>query len=222
MSGDAGTSKTGKVMRYYSCMTRKLNKSCSKKAVRKDVLEKIVVDTTVKILSEPKNIDLLVEKLFLAHESKLADRSVLNLLEEERKSIQTALDNVFKAVEQGLYTSSTKKRIEELEANLEVVEGKILVQKSKTKSAITPADIRKFIAKVLKKEPLPMIRSLVKEIKLFEDRIEVYYNYIDKKGPDDLEHQVFSLYSEEFDINTSEYALSHNLPAWILKMEMLF
>lgn len=222
MSGDAGTSKTGRVVRYYSCMTRKQSKKCNKKAVRKDIIEKLIVDVTVKILSDPKNIDLLVERLFQAHEEKLADRSVENLLLKEREKLQTALDNVLRAVEQGLVTNSTKKRLEELEESIEIIDSKILIERSKTKSAITPADIRKFIGKVLKKEPMPMIRSLVKEAKLFEDRIEVYYNYIDKKGPDALEHQVFSLYSEDFEIVPTEIGLAHNIHNIVIKMEMFF
>ena len=45
------------------------------------------------------------------------------------------------AVEQGIITSSTKQRIEELETALEVAEGKVLVEKSKDKVQITQTDI---------------------------------------------------------------------------------
>lgn len=48
-------------------------------------------------------------------------------------------------LEQGIITSSTKQRIEELDAALEVAEGKVLIERSKDKIQITHADIKKFI-----------------------------------------------------------------------------
>ena len=39
-----------------------------------------------------------------------------------------------------------------------------------------------------KKEPRLMIKLLVKEVILYDDKVEIYYNCIDKKGPDDLQH----------------------------------
>ena len=98
----------------------------------------------------------------------------------------------------------------------------ILVEQSKTKTQITPADIRKFITKVLKKEPLPMIRTLINQIKIFNDHVEVYYNFIDRKGPDVLEHQVFSLYSEEIEMHPKMLGANYNAQSIKITMEMLF
>ena len=42
-----------------------------------------------------------------------------------------------------------------------------------------------------------MIRILIKEIILYDDKVEVYYNFTDKKHPDDLVHQDFYDYSKE-------------------------
>ena len=90
-----------------------------------------------------------------------------------------------------------KQRIEELDAALEVAEGKVLVEKSKSKVQLTPADIKKFLLKALKKEPRLMIKLLVKEVILYDDRVEVYYNCIDKKKPDDLDHRAFCIYRQD-------------------------
>ena len=149
--------------------------------IRKEILEQLIVDVTLKVLNDPATIDTITERVFAAHERRLADTSVVNILEAERDKIRKALDNMLNAVEQGIITSSTKQRIEELEAALEVAEGKILVEKSKDKVQITPADIKRFIMKALKKDPRLMIKLLVKEIILYNDKVEVYYNCIDKK-----------------------------------------
>ena len=49
-----------------------------------------------------------------------------------------------------------------------------------------------------------MIRLLVKEIVLYNDRIDIHYNYIDKIRPDDYVHRAFSFYSTEVVIDTKE------------------
>ena len=51
-----------------------------------------------------------------------------------------------------------------------------------------------------------MIRLLVKKIVLFDDKIEIYYNYIDKKKPDDIDHQAFSIYREEIEYELKDWA----------------
>ena len=146
----------------------------------------------------------------------------MNILEAERDKIRKALDNMLNAVEQGIITSSTKQRIEELEAALEVAEGKILVERSKDKVQITPADIKRFIMKALKKDPRLMIKLLVKEIILYDDKVEVYYNCIDKKRPDDLDHQVFCVYSQECDIDPKDFGLNYNALGYAFVLEMYF
>lgn len=52
---------------------------------------------------------------------------------------------------------------------------------------------------------LVMIRLLVNKIVLYDDKVEVYYNCIDRRRPDDLVHQAFCIYTEEFDVDLQEY-----------------
>ena len=54
-----------------------------------------------------------------------------------------------------------------------------------------------------------MLRAFVKEIVVYNDKIDIYYNYIDAKRPDDLEHQAFSFYTEtiQFDIKNTEKSI---------------
>ena len=49
-----------------------------------------------------------------------------------------------------------------------------------------------------------MINLLVRKIILYDDKVEIYYNYVDKKSPDDLEHQSFSFYTEEMQFNIKD------------------
>ena len=117
--------------------------------------------------------------MFEANQKRIADNSVLGILERERHDLQKSLENMLKAMEQGIITASTKQRIEELEGKIETVDGKIVFEQSKSKVQLTKTDIKRFLNKALRKEPRQMIRLLVKKIVLFDDKIEIYYNYID-------------------------------------------
>jgi len=56
MTGDMGTSKTGKIHNYYKCFKRKRDRSaCDKKSVQKDWIEQKVVDRTVEFFLNNKN-----------------------------------------------------------------------------------------------------------------------------------------------------------------------
>ena len=223
IASESGTSSTGAVVRYYKCSTRKKDSSkCRKSMIRKEILEQLIVDVTLKVLNDPATIDTITERVFAAHEKRFADTSVVNILEAERDKIRKALNNMLNAVEQGIITSSTKQRIEELEAALEVAEGKILVEKSKDKVQITPADIKRFIMKALKKDPRLMIKLLVKEIILYDDKVEVYYNCIDKKRPDDLDHQAFCIFREDCNIDPKDFGLNYNALGYAFVLEMYF
>ena len=223
ITSDAGTSMNGEVMRYYKCGLKKQDtRLCRKKSIRKEILEQLIIDTTIKVLDNPETVDLITAKIFEAHEKRLKDTSVLNLLEAERDKLRKALDNMLNAVAQGIITSSTKERIEQIEAALEEAEAKVLMERAKSKVQITPADVKRFIYKALKKEPRLMIRLLVKEVILYDDKVEIYYNFIDKKRPDDLEHQAFCIYSEDCEIDPKDFGFRYNAKGAKFVLEMYF
>ena len=65
------------------------------------------------------------------HEQRQHDDTVMTLLMRERDEIQTALDNVMKAIESGIWTATTKSRMEELELRREEIKQKILTKENK-------------------------------------------------------------------------------------------
>ena len=223
ITSESGTSKSGKVVRYYKCGLKKSNaKLCHKSPIRKEVLEQLIIDTTKEVLNNPKTLDLITTKIFEAREQRVKDISILNLLEDEQKKLQKALNNILNAIEQGIITNSTKQRIEELETALEIANEKVLLERSKNKIQLSPTDIRNFISKAINKEPHLMIRLLIKEIILYDDKVEVYYNFIDKKQPDDLEHQAFCVYSKECTITPQDFGLYRNVKKYIFTFNMYF
>ena len=54
-----------------------------------------------------------------------------------------------------------------------------------------------YIRSAISKKPQLMIDLLIKEIKLFKNKIEIYFNYSDKTRPDDDSRRVFIFYKKE-------------------------
>ncbi len=220
ITSESGTAKNGSIKRYYKCAGRKLGSNCHKSVMRKDVLEQLVIDTTLNVLSHYDTIDKIAELILQAHTKIVTEQSVLNILIQEKNEKQKAIDNILTAIEKGIITHSTKKRMDELETRLEDIESKILVERSKEKSQITKEEIMRYIKTAIKKEPKQMIKMLVKEIVLFDDKMEIYFNFIDKKRPDDFDHQAFLFYSDCFDYSKFYKVKEENTSSYLINLAL--
>ena len=197
MRGDAGTSKTGKVFKYYACLGRKqLKNKCKKQTLRKEDLEKLVVDITIKALDNPENVAILVDKIFEINEERSQSNSTLAILYSEQQEIQKSIDNLMRAIEQGAMTNSTTKRLGELEERLDEIKAKAHLEESKYRLKMSRSEVTKFINKAIREEPAHMIRLLVKRITVYDDKIEIQYNTTERIRPDEDTHQVICFYTE--------------------------
>ncbi len=86
--------------------------------------------------------------------------------------------------------------MEELEKKKNNLLYKLTQEQSNNRLLINKDDISKHLVSALKKDPRPMVDSLVKKVILYNDKVEIYLNYGNKKRPDDEEdHQVFIFYT---------------------------
>lgn len=193
VSSDAGTARSGELVRYYKCKNRRSG-TCTLLPVRKENLEKLIVDTTLEALGKANAIEQAADLIFEANAKRITDTSLINLLTKEKAEVQKSIDNIMKAIEQGIVTNSTKERLEALEYRKSDIDVKITAEKSRGKMQIQKADIIRYLKAAIKKEPIAMITLLIKQIILYNDRIEIYYNYTDTKRPDD-DHRAFSFYT---------------------------
>ena len=112
MFGESGTSRTGDVHRYYKCAAAKKRKSCNKKTVRKQWLEDLVVNDTIKLIQDDAVIDSLVAAVM---ELQNRESTSLPLYEKQLLETETGIQNMLNAIQAGILTSSTKERLEALE-----------------------------------------------------------------------------------------------------------
>lgn len=204
ITAEAGTAKNGNKIRYYKCSGRKNGSGCESKAIRKDTLESLIVETTIDALTKKENINAFIDGAMKAQEQAAKQKTMLAILIRQKADLESSLDNVMKAIEKGVVTSTTKKRLEELENQITELERKIVVERSKTVILISREEIERYVKAALKLEPKLIISSLIREVVMYNDKIEIYFNYTDKKGPD--ESRDFCFYRRNYIIeiaNTS-------------------
>ena len=192
---ETGTARNGETKRYYKCATRKLGQSCRKTVIKKETLENLIVDTTCQILNSPENVNMIACMIMKANEKRLHDQSFLKILFKDQANNVKSIENVMTAIEKGIVTNSTKRRLEELELLQEEINAKIAIEKSKLSKQLSKDEIINYIKTAFKKEPRLMIDLLINKIVLYDDKIEIYYKYTDR-SPDDDEQRDFSLYKQ--------------------------
>lgn len=111
-----------------------------------------------------------------------------------------ALQNLVAAIEQGILSNTTNQRLHELETRQQELERLAIIEKSKLAVTLSEETVREFYTQALRLEPQLLIDCLVKEIILYDDKIEIYFNSPiqprDENGSPD-ESQGFVFYSED-------------------------
>ena len=177
ISAECGTTSQGKKRRYYKCLGKKRHTTnCNKQTVRKEILEDLVIKILIEQLNSPKTLDKIANNILKVQESEDCGNTLLTSLNKEKIETQKILDNIMKAVEQGVVNNTTNKRMTDLEKKLEDIERQIIVEKSKTNFKLTKEDILNYFNDALKLEPQLLINYLVKQIILYDDKMQIYFN----------------------------------------------
>lgn len=115
----------------------------------------------------------------------MKDTSVLSLLENERKETRRALENIMKAIESGIFNTTTQTRMNELEKQLTDIEDKIELEKNNKQKILTKEKVMAYLTNAILKKPKTLIHTLIQKIIVYEDKIEIYYNYTNETNPGD-------------------------------------
>lgn len=157
----------------------------------------------------------MVDVLFQIQETQSNTNSIINSLVKEYKQAESSLNNIMKAVEQGIINNTTNKRMKELENQLEDIDRQILIEKSKNAFKVSKQALKEFFIEALKLEPKILIDYVIKEIRVYEDKLEIIFNSPIKRSPDN--NQGFFLFA--FNSKLPQYIQNKEKPT-ILKMEI--
>ena len=198
--GENGTANNGERKYYYKCRGRKSKvNDCKKSTVRKEVLEKIVIDTIVNELKKPPVMDFIVGGLVEEQKRQAEQNTALNILTREKRQTENSINNIMQAVEQGGATATAMKRMRELETRITELEQKIIIEKSKTAVILTEKQIRDYYESALRREPKMLINLLIKQIILFDDKIQIIFTSPIQRSPEN--NRGFSFYSKKIEIS---------------------
>ena len=174
ISAECGTAKNGTKKHYYKCLGRKRHNGCQKSMIRKDILENFILTNILEVLKDKEFVDSIVDSIYNIQQTSTS--SNLNNLLTEQKQIEATLNNIMKAIELGVVNNTTNSRMKELENSLDELNKQILIEKSKTLVKLTKEEIKEFYIDALKLEPKMLIDYTIKNIKLYEDKIEITFN----------------------------------------------
>lgn len=175
----AGTTTDGTILRYYRCPYSKKDPNCHNQSVRKEALESIVTEALTKEIAKPENIALITDKVFELYCAKFTGDSDLRRYERELAATDRAITNILKAIEEGIFTPSTKQRLTELEAKKARIEQAITIESAREKNMLTKENIERYITDAIKLSAKQMVELLVERIDVFTDKICIKLKYSD-------------------------------------------
>lgn len=203
ISSECGTSKSGKKVNYYKCFGRKkIHNGCKKSIIRKDEFEELILNTITNELSKPSVMNTMIDNLLEVQDLEFKENSNLKNLLKSQKQIQISLANIMNAIERGVINKTTNTRMKELENQLENIEAEILIEKNKNISKLSRESIKEHYLKALELEPSMLINYLIKEIKLTDDEIKIFFNSPIIKSPEN--NQGFFLFKT---LNIYDYTI---------------
>lgn len=182
MVGESGTSQQRKLVhRYYKCVSVKKHKGCDKKTVRKEWIEDIVINQIKRIIFDNELIETIADR---AIEALNTESSILPSLRKQYAEIQRGIDNMLNAIQQGIITSSTKERLEELEQQKSEIAVQITKEEMR-RPTLTKEQIVFWFERFRKlntnklEHRRRLIDSFINSIYLYDDRMVITFNYKD-------------------------------------------
>lgn len=147
--------------------------------MRKNWIEDIVIKEITKIIFDNDTIESIIS-MVLKIQSE--DNKVIPLYESQIMSIQKSIDNMLNAIQAGVFTESTKERLEELENSKKTLEAQIAAEKLR-KPILKPENLRNWFYKLraLNTDKIEhrrvLVDTFVNKIFLYDDKIIITFNY---------------------------------------------
>ena len=184
MTGDSGTSKTGKTHHYYKCAGRKHHSTdCAKATEPKDKLEAEVVSMTAEFVLNENNIDRIADAVFQNYNRK-EDASVLQSIAQKIDHIDKDILKLVSSIPQMPQSalSAIGDQIEALEKKKAALQKDAAQIKLSLDMRLDPEKIKallKFQCRGNVEDPSVQKRILttfVNSAFIYDDRIAIFYN----------------------------------------------
>ena len=179
MFGESGVSHTGKIYTYYKCAAAKKKKTCDKKAVRKQWLEDLVVNETMKLVEDDASMNAIIAKVMELQNQESTD---LPIYEKQLKETEVGITNMLNAIQMGILTSSTKERLEALEEQRKELQARIAEERL-AKPKMKEEFVRFWLLRFRKldmtqpEQRQALVDTFINAIYLYDDKVLITFNY---------------------------------------------
>ncbi len=220
MTGESGTSATGVVYHYYKCFGRRKSK-CEFPNVSQLKIENKVFEVCCEVLNSDF-IPTIVNKAYQLQLEDVETSAAIINLEGQLTSKQTALNNIIKALESGIFTSTTQRRIEELEKDIDNISSKLEIERIKQQSIIPKEEYSTFINSFLLNQvdndelKEALFELLIRKVVLFRDKICITFNYTHKTPREkatEIEQNILEFQEIKEEYTTGESSYLETFPA---------
>ena len=183
MIGCSGTGRSGAKHYYYTCSDRRTKGNCKKENVRKDYIEELIARLTQEYILKDDVIEWIADcAIALLKESSA--QCEIEAMEAELAANKAAVKNIMSAIEQGIFTASTKDRLLELEAEIATLDKSIAMAKAAQSDQVIEKEriiwaLEQFREGNVQSKDYQkrLIDTFVKEVYLWDDKIRIDYHY---------------------------------------------
>lgn len=187
MIGETGTSKTGNIYHYYKCSTRKKDRhACNKKTVQKQYIEDLIVNSIYNNIIQRDDVIERIADRAMEIQAAEQDNGILEVLQARLSEIDKSLNNMLSAIESGVVTKTTKRRLEELESEREDVEFEI--QKEQVAKPKIERDVIVFLIDQFRDGDINdveyrkrLIDTFIHKVYVYDDKLLIIYNYTNRE-----------------------------------------
>lgn len=190
LNGESGTSHTKQIHNYYKCVSSKKKKGCPKKTVKKDAIERLVIEYTKLMIFDDAFIDYMADVIL---ELQASEDDRIPLYKQQLAETDRMIRNVLDAIQQGVFTPSTKQRLDELEERKTQLEISI-VEDELQNQRLTKGQIVFWLRRFRKldigdeKQCQQLIDSFVNAVYVYDDKLVITLNYREGSKEISFEH----------------------------------
>ena len=186
MQGVSGTSRSGNLYYYYSCINYRKH-TCTLKYQRKELMEKIVLYILDDLINDPALRIIIAEKCYAYHQAQNNDNGAYEAsIRAQLKDVEGKLNNLVKAIEAGIFNSTTAERMNVLENQKSMLNDALLAEQNRKKCDLTLNTIVKFLSSLVGDINNPDTRHrlldfFVDKIYIYPDKMVLTFYYTDER-----------------------------------------
>lgn len=182
MVGYSGTSET-KAKHFYYCCTGQKQRLCTKKAVRKDWIENLVIEFAVGLLQDDELLEFIAENTYQYYQEQNTDSAYTDSLNHSLINVKKSIDNLIKAMEAGIFNDATKARMDELDTQKVELEAALADSKLRIDLGIKKEHILYFLQKFKEFDyqdidcQKRLIKTFINSVFVYDDKVVITFNY---------------------------------------------